>query len=108
MRRSFHAPDATPAPCTPIFHIVPPYHHFHPLKELAGETPVSAAVHAQLHARSARVTKNNKPYLELVFADSSGNFQLKIWSDSPICEWCIVARIGLEINRRPGEPGLAK
>lgn len=54
------------------------------LKELAGETPVSAAVHAQLQSRSSRVTKNNKPYLELVFADSSGNFHLKIWSDSPI------------------------
>ena len=54
------------------------------LKDLARETPVSAAVHAQLQSRSARTTKNNKPYLELVFADSSGNFHLKIWSDSPI------------------------
>lgn len=54
------------------------------LKELACETPVAAAVHAQLQSRSARVTKNNKPYLELVFADSSGNFHFKIWSDSPV------------------------
>lgn len=54
------------------------------LKDLARETPVAAAVHAQLQSRSARTTKNNKPYLELVFADSSGNFHLKIWSDSPI------------------------
>lgn len=54
------------------------------LKELAGEKPVVAAVHAQLQSRATRKTKADKPYLELVFADSTGNFHLKIWSDSPI------------------------
>ncbi len=54
------------------------------LKELAGETPVLAAVHAQLQSRATRKTKADKPYLELVFADSTGNFHLKIWSDSPV------------------------
>ncbi|MBC8127467.1 MAG: hypothetical protein H8M99_10045, partial [Gloeobacteraceae cyanobacterium ES-bin-144] len=54
------------------------------LKEIAGETPVVAAVHAQLQSRATRKTKADKPYLELVFADSSGNFHLKVWSDSPI------------------------
>jgi 3'-5' exoribonuclease len=54
------------------------------LKELAGETPVAAAVHAQLQSRATRKTKTDKPYLELSFADSTGHFQLKIWSDSPI------------------------
>jgi len=54
------------------------------LKELAGETPVVAAVHAQLQSRSTRKTKADKPYLELAFADSTGHFQIKIWSDSPI------------------------
>ncbi len=54
------------------------------LKELAGETPVAAAVHAQLQSRTTRKTKAGKPYLELVFADSTGNFHLKIWSDSPL------------------------
>ena len=53
------------------------------LKELAGETPVSASVLAQLQSRATRKTKADKPYLELVFADSTGNFHLKIWSDSP-------------------------
>ena len=53
------------------------------LKEQAGETPVVAAVHAQLQSRATRKTKADKPYLELVFADSTGNFHLKIWSDSP-------------------------
>jgi len=54
------------------------------LKDTAGETPVSAVVHAQLQLRAAKTTKNNKPYLELTFADSTGSFQLKIWSDSPM------------------------
>jgi 3'-5' exoribonuclease len=54
------------------------------LKELAGEKPLLAAVHAQLQARTNRVTKNGKPYLELTFADSTGHFPLKVWSDSPV------------------------
>jgi 3'-5' exoribonuclease len=54
------------------------------LKELAGETPVAASVLAQLQSRATRKTKNDKPYLELVFADSTGHFSLKIWSDSPV------------------------
>jgi len=53
------------------------------LKEQAGETPVAATVAAQLQSRSTRTTKAGKPYLELVFADATGNFSLKIWSDSP-------------------------
>ncbi len=54
------------------------------VKELAGETPVHAAIHAQLQSRATRTTKGGKPYFELVFADSTGNFSLKIWSDSPM------------------------
>ncbi|HEX7260651.1 MAG TPA: HD domain-containing protein [Luteolibacter sp.] len=54
------------------------------VKEQAGEIPVVAAIHAQLQSRATRTTKGGKPYFELVFADSTGNFTLKIWSDSPI------------------------
>ena len=54
------------------------------LKEQAGEIPVAAAILAQLQSRATRKTKADKPYLELVFADSTGNFHLKIWSDSPV------------------------
>jgi 3'-5' exoribonuclease len=54
------------------------------LREQAGEKPVLAAVHAQLQSRATRSTKAGKPYLELAFADSTGHFALKIWSDSPI------------------------
>jgi 3'-5' exoribonuclease len=53
------------------------------VKEQSGEIPIHAAIHAQLQSRNARMTKAGKPYLELVFADSTGNFTLKIWSDSP-------------------------
>lgn len=56
------------------------------VKEQAGETPVHAEIHAQLQSRSVRATKGGKPYLELVFADSTGSFPLKIWSDSPMYE----------------------
>jgi 3'-5' exoribonuclease len=52
------------------------------IKELAGEIPVHAAIHAQLQSRAVRSTKAGKPYFELVFADSTGTFPLKIWSDS--------------------------
>jgi 3'-5' exoribonuclease len=54
------------------------------LKQEAGETPVVAAIHAQLQSRSTKKTKTDKPYLELVFADSTGNFTLKVWADSPV------------------------
>ncbi|MEN9975171.1 MAG: hypothetical protein RLZZ282_1177 [Verrucomicrobiota bacterium] len=54
------------------------------LKEQAGETPIAAAISAQIQSRSSRVTKTDKPYLDAVLADSTGNFHLKIWSDSPI------------------------
>lgn len=53
------------------------------IKDQAGEIPVSAAIHAQLQSRATKMTKGGKPYLEIVFADSTGNFTLKIWSDSP-------------------------
>jgi len=54
------------------------------LKEQAGETPLAASLAAQLQSRAARTTKTGKPYLELTFADPTGNFALKAWSDSDI------------------------
>ena len=54
------------------------------VKEQAGEIPIHAAILAQLQSRATRTTKGGKPYLELVFADATGNFSLKIWSDSPM------------------------
>jgi 3'-5' exoribonuclease len=54
------------------------------VKEQSGETPLHAAIHAQLQSRATRTTKGGKPYFELAFADSTGVFSLKIWSDSPM------------------------
>lgn len=54
------------------------------LKEQAAEIPLLVAIHAQLQSRSTRSTKTGKPYLELIFADATGNVSLKVWSDSPI------------------------
>lgn len=56
------------------------------IKEQAAETPIVAAIQAQLQSRAVRTTKGGKPYFEMVFADSTGNFSLKIWSDSPMYE----------------------
>ena len=56
------------------------------VKEQSDEIPLVAAIHAQLQSRNLRSTKGGKPYFELVFADSTGQFSLKIWSDSPIYE----------------------
>ena len=53
------------------------------LKEQTGETPMAAVVAAQLQSSATRSTKAGKPFLELIFADATGNFSLKIWSDSP-------------------------
>ena len=53
------------------------------LKEHSGESPIHAIIAAQLQSRAARMTKNGKPYFELGFADATGHFSLKVWSDSP-------------------------
>lgn len=53
------------------------------LKEQSGESPIHAIIAAQLQSRAARMTKNGKPYFELGFADATGHFSLKVWSDSP-------------------------
>ena len=64
------------------------------LKELAGEKPLLSAVHAQLQSRATRSTKTGKPYLELTFADATGHFALKVWSDSPIYQQADALTVG--------------
>lgn len=54
------------------------------LKEQAGEVPLIAAVNAQLQSRAVKTTKGGKPYFDLVFADSTGSLNLKVWSDTPL------------------------
>lgn len=54
------------------------------LKEQAGETPFYAEIDVQLQSKQSKVTRTQKPYLELVWVDSSGNFALKVWEDRPL------------------------
>lgn len=54
------------------------------LKEHASDAPMYAEVDVQLQSKQKKVTKSNKPYLDLTFVDSTGNFSLKIWEDRPI------------------------
>lgn len=56
------------------------------LKEESGEQPLTAAVDCQLQGKSERLTRTGKPYLELSFADATGSFSLKAWSDAPLFE----------------------
>jgi 3'-5' exoribonuclease len=51
------------------------------LKSKACETPLEAAVAVQVQGRSSRTTRGGKPFLELTFADATGSFALKVWSD---------------------------
>lgn len=59
---------------------------------------MAAVVLAQLQARVAKTTKTNKPYLELVFADSTGSFLLKIWSDSPSFQAVEALQLGVVLR----------
>lgn len=54
------------------------------LKDQAGETPLSAAILAQMQTCSQRSTRTGKPYLEFAFADATGSASIKLWSDSPV------------------------
>lgn len=50
----------------------------------AGEAALDAAVDVQLASRTNKTTKGGKPYFELAFADATGGFTLKAWSDSEL------------------------
>ena len=51
------------------------------LTNQASETPMPALFHAQITAKNERATKTGKPYLEAIFADSTGSLTLKAWAD---------------------------
>ena len=50
----------------------------------AGDAGLEAAIDVQLASRVEKTTKGGKPYLELGFADATGSFALKAWSDSEL------------------------
>ena len=52
------------------------------LKELAGEKPLLAAVHAQLQSRATRTTKTGKPFGILVLEDFTGSAEIMLWGET--------------------------
>jgi 3'-5' exoribonuclease len=54
------------------------------LKEQAGDVPLIASIIAQLQSRAVKSTKDGKPFLDLVFVDSTGSISLKVWSNAPL------------------------
>lgn len=53
------------------------------LNQLPQDCPVEAEVFAQIAQRSSKTTRNNKPYLDVVFADAEATVNLKVWEDKP-------------------------
>jgi len=49
---------------------------------------VSARVHVQVNAASAKATREGKPYCELTLADACDRMTLRVWSDHPEYRAC--------------------
>ncbi|MEY3395528.1 MAG: hypothetical protein RL346_1764 [Verrucomicrobiota bacterium] len=54
------------------------------LKAQAGDVPLIASVVGQLQSRAAKTTKDGKPFFDMVFVDSTGSINLKVWSSTPL------------------------
>ena len=50
--------------------------------------PADARVHVQVETAAAKVTREQKPYCELVLADAADRMTLRVWSDSPNYKTC--------------------
>ena len=53
------------------------------LGKLAAEGQTEAEVFAQISQCAQKLTKSNKPYLDVTFADAEGTMGLKVWEDKP-------------------------
>lgn len=53
------------------------------LKAQTNEQLLTAQVDVQLQEVVAKTTKSGSPYIEVIFADASGHFTLKIWENKP-------------------------
>jgi len=53
------------------------------LGKLAAEGQLEAEVFAQIAQCAQKMTKGNKPYLDVSFADAEGTMGLKVWEDKP-------------------------
>ena len=50
--------------------------------------PLEARVHVQLETVAARLTREQKPYCELILADALDRMTLRVWSDHPNYKAC--------------------
>lgn len=53
-----------------------------------GGSPVTARVHVQVEAATAKLTREQKPYCELSLADACDRMTLRVWSDNPAYKTC--------------------
>src|SRR6202048_1345037 len=54
----------------------------------AQSEPVTARVHVQVEAAAPRLTREQKPYCELILADACDRMTLRVWSDHPAYKAC--------------------
>lgn len=53
-----------------------------------GGSAVPARVHVQVETATAKLTREQKPYCELVLADACDRMTLRVWSDHPAYKTC--------------------
>lgn len=58
------------------------------IRRAAQRGPVTARVHVQVEAATAKVTREQKPYCELSLADACDRMTLRVWSDNPAYKAC--------------------
>src|SRR5258708_6147191 len=51
-------------------------------------SPVTARVHVQVEAAAVKVTREQKPYCELILADACDHMTLRVWNDHPAYKAC--------------------
>ena len=58
------------------------------IRRAAQNGAVAARVHVQVQGANAKLTREGKPYCELVLADASDQMTLRVWSDHPAYKAC--------------------
>ena len=58
------------------------------LKRQASVNQPGTTLHAQVEAITAKQTRDQKPYLEVLVRDATANFTLRVWSDHPAYRTC--------------------
>ena len=58
------------------------------VRQAVTQGPQEARVHVQLETVAARLTREQKPYCELILADALDRMTLRVWSDHPNYKAC--------------------